>query len=319
MWSCRPGRGAAPAAKTETRSDKNCGLLNAQRYPMKNCTMAAKTRTGAVENRDQGFTLIELLVVIAIIAILAAMLLPALSRAKQSAWATQCVSNLKQCQLAAAEYKNDYNSYLVPNSPYDGYMGAGTAQTSWIDSANGVESFPEASPGNTNLALYTSGLLAPYVANQIGVYKCPADIVPSAGGQQRLRTYSMNGQMGAAYMVPARFNDDSPALQYSKDSDITHPAPSDAFVWCEENMYSIQDGYLEIDSHKGGFPDVPGAYHDNALGLSFADGHAAIHKWQTTTLLNAKSHNPQVSGGTLNLDWIWFTQHATADPDSTAY
>ena len=286
---------------------------------MKNRTFPPKLEAGAVGERRQGFTLIELLVVIAIIAILAAMLLPALARAKLAAWGAQCVSNLKQCQLAEAEYKNDNNSYLVPNSPYDGFMGAGTAQTSWIDSANGTESYPQDSPGNTNLALYTSGLLAPYVANQIGVYKCPADTVASDNGQPRLRTYSMNSQMGAAYMVPAHFNDDSPALQYVKDSDITHPAPSDAFVFCEENMWSIQDGYLEIDSHNGGFPDVPGPYHNNALGLSFADGHAEIHKWQTTTLLNAKSHNPQVSGGKLNVDWIWFAQHAADDPDSTYY
>ena len=127
----------------------------------------------------------------------------------------------------------------------------------------------------------------------------------------------MNGQMGAAYMVAARFNDDAPALQYSKDSDITHPSPADAFVFCEENMWSIQDGYLEIDSHGGSFPDVPGAYHDNAMGVSFADGHAQIHKWQTLLLKNAKGHS--VSGGKSNVDWIWFSQHAAADPDSTSY
>ncbi len=286
---------------------------------MKTRTHSGDCRASKVEASLRGFTLIELLVVIAIIAILAAMLLPALSRAKQSAQAAQCVSNLKQCQIAAAEYKLDFSGYLVPNSPFDGYTGAGSAQTSWIDSADGMESFPQASPGNTNLTLYTSGLLAPYIAKQVGVYKCPADIVPSNGGQQRLRTYSMNGQMGAVYMIPARFNDDAPALQYAKESDITHPSPSDTFVWCEENMNSIQDGYLEIDSHKGGFPDVPGAYHNNALGLSFDDGHAEIHKWQTTTLLNAKSHNPQVVGGTSNPDWIWFAQHSAADPESNIY
>jgi prepilin-type N-terminal cleavage/methylation domain-containing protein/prepilin-type processing-associated H-X9-DG protein len=283
---------------------------------MKIITFNSEFSEGEIGKRPKAFTLIELLVVIAIIAILAAMLLPALAKAKMAAMGTQCINNLKECQLAAAEYKNDNNSYLVPNSPYDGYSDAGASNTSWIDSKDGDESYPTASPGNTNLALYTSGLLAPYVAKQVGIYKCPADQIPSANGQ-RLRTYSMNGQMGAAYMVAARFNDDAPALQYSKDSDITHPSPADAFVFCEENMWSIQDGYLEIDSHGGSFPDVPGAYHDNAMGVSFADGHAQIHKWQTLLLKNAKGHS--VSGGKSNVDWIWFSQHAAADPDSTSY
>ena len=144
-------------------------------------------------------------------------------------------------------------------------------------------------------------------------------MIPSDGGQPRLRSYSMNGQMGAVYMVMGNDNEDHPALQYSKDSDITHPAPSDAFVFCDETMYSINDGYLEVDTHEGNFPDVPGSYHDNGVGISYADGHAEMHKWQTRALLNAMGHSPQVPGGTGNVDWIWFSHHTAADPDSTDY
>ena len=82
-------------------------------------------------------------------------------------------------------------------------------------------------------------------------------------------------------------------------------------------MWTINDGYLEIDSHGNTFPDAPGAYHDNGMGISFDDGHAQIHKWQTLVLQNAKGHS--ISAGKDNVDRIWFTQHATADPDSLNY
>jgi prepilin-type processing-associated H-X9-DG protein len=85
-------------------------------------------------------------------------------------------------------------------------------------------------------------------------------------------------------------------------------------------MWSINDGFLEVDSIDGSFPDVPAAaYHNNSLALSFADGHAQIHKWQTFTLLNAKGSDPQVAGGTQNVDWIWFSQHSAAVSGSLNY
>ena len=264
-----------------------------------------------VRHGNAAFTLIELLVVIAIIAILAAMLLPALAAAKMRAWSVKSVSNLKQLQLGAAMYSNDNNGYLLPNAPYGQSLGGGKA---WIDvtTMTYVEGIGN-QEGNTNILLYTDALLAPYLGNQIGVYKSPADVVPSANGQ-RLRSYSMNGQMGCVY-IKKTINYDSPAVQYVKETDIKQPVPSDAFVFCEENPRTINDGYLQIASQPSaaGFPDVPGAYLGRGCAFSFADGSAQAHKWVTAVLVNAIGPDPYLTGGNQNPDWLWFSQHAAAN------
>ena len=137
-----------------------------------------------------GFTLIELLVVIAIIAILAAMLLPALQRAKQKAHAVHCVSNLKQLQMGWQLYAGDFADFMLPNAP----LGSTTDKTWCYGSAQDWH-FADA---NTNAVLYRASILAPFLGGQLGVYRCPSDNIPSDNGQ-RLRTYSMQSQMGNIY------------------------------------------------------------------------------------------------------------------------
>jgi len=265
------------------------------------------------DERD-GFTLIELLVVIAIIAILAAMLLPVLARAKIQAWKVQSANNLKQLQTGALMYANENNGILLPNAPFAPVI---PGSESWIDvSTTAFEEGLANQEGNTNTALYTDALLAPFLTGETGVYHSPGDITPSSNGQ-RIRSYSMNGQMGCYYLLryPNNYNGDPGALEYSREADLKYPiTPDQGFVFCEENPYTINDGYLQVSvlTSKPGFPDVPAAYLGGACAFSFADGHAEVHKWRTSTLINAKGPWPNLINGNQNADWQWFAQHAAA-------
>lgn len=266
-----------------------------------------------------GFTLIELLVVIAIIAILAAMLLPALSAAKARAQLIQCVGNLKQLQLGWQMYAGDSKDVMVPNAP----SSTSTAMQNSTWCGNEAEGW-DAEDANTNINVYNNSIMSPYMGAQLKVYKCPADNIASANGM-RIRSFSMSAQMGNVNDNGAQTLKTNPGyVAFIKVSDLGGKlSPSDAFIFCQETLCgpSKFDGYLQVNSATATWPDVPGALHNNSIGtFSFADGHVEAHKWLTASLKppsviyaynNNGVANVNAVGGLHNVDWIWFSQHAT--------
>jgi prepilin-type N-terminal cleavage/methylation domain-containing protein/prepilin-type processing-associated H-X9-DG protein len=290
----------------------------------------------------RAFTLLELLVVIAVIGILAALLLPAIVKAKQKGQGVYCLNNGRQMMVALSLYSGDYRDLFPPN-PDDGNTIPGH---NWCSGKAGRGGSAEFNPDL--LRDPKRSLLASYLAGNVTVFRCPGDnraglyqgsdpaylgkSVPSA------RTFSMNQAVGTicpafdvgkghdgapslAVNGPWLNNDhqhrrNSPWLTYGRFSEIRAPGPAMLWILVDENVYQLNDAAFAFGMRKAIWYDLPGNYHNGGCGFAFADGHSENHRWLFGGARQGKGPWPAQAPPDLK-DWLWIRERTSAKVDGT--
>jgi prepilin-type N-terminal cleavage/methylation domain-containing protein/prepilin-type processing-associated H-X9-DG protein len=252
------------------------------------------------------FTLIELLVVIAIIAILAALLLPTLSRAKEQARRVKCISNQRQLLLTWLVYTDDHADKFAPNGAGD----TSTQEKLWV--RGGSHFYLPGFIDKNSFLNPDVAVFAPYL-KVLGIYKCPSDQSTKINGTTivpTLRSYSMNCYLAAGKSLAAELSPHH--LVFRKTSELVRVPPNTAFVFQDVNppnlclpAFIVRPNGFGID----GFYHYPATHHNRSGIIAFADGHVESHRWKDArTFLTVKP--PAIiahwdsSAANTDLNWI---------------
>jgi prepilin-type N-terminal cleavage/methylation domain-containing protein/prepilin-type processing-associated H-X9-DG protein len=278
------------------------------------------------QNRPRcGFTLIELLVVLATLAVLAAMLLPALAGTQPRSKAYQCLNNMRQLALAWTLYASENNERLAINSdPHvNGYLYNGSP--SWVSGNIDWTS----GQNNTNTAYMVDdrySLLGGYLGRSAQVFACPAcayyvsPVQQSRGWDHRVRSVVMDAAVGDGnkYSQPGNPFGWTQWYVAKKTTDFNNPGPSRTWVFTDEHPDSIDDAVLYSSPYPTtSFTELPANQHDGAASVTFADGHVEMHHWTGTVIPKHPVQYTvyaQVPCSVTDPDMLWLAEHTPQVP-----